>query len=373
MGEQSIQNLLEESFSKSNRQEWKRAATTELNGSEPFTHLRWKDADNLDFLPYYDKQDASSLQYLRLFDFFPKKNSFLGNRSWSNLPREIVTEDLAANRNAVEHLHNGADGVLFTLYDKSAAVNVLLKDIQPQYCVLSFDGDIGENFLRAFEAYLGNANNTPVINGQIFWDQLPSDTDNFKFLFRYPDYKPLGVTIAASTPVQEIHHALVAGVQAVERFSHEMKTKEIIDHICFSVPLHTNVLLDIAKLKVLRMLWFQVAYAFGYSTFSPEQLHIHARSEQWTAQQYEPHGNMLRSTTAAMAAIIGGCDSLTVNPQDPGNPMQNRIARNVSNILREESHFDKVADPLAGAYVVDVMVDTIAKHVWSLFQSTVRR
>jgi methylmalonyl-CoA mutase len=79
---------------------------------------------------------------------------------------------------------------------------------------------------------------------------------------------------------------------------------------------------------------------------------------------------MLRSTTSSIAAICGGCDSLTVFPEDESNSMMQRMARNTSVILREESHLSKVADPLAGAYAIEVMIDTLAKESWQKFQSS---
>jgi methylmalonyl-CoA mutase len=81
---------------------------------------------------------------------------------------------------------------------------------------------------------------------------------------------------------------------------------------------------------------------------------------------------MIKSTTASMAAIIGGCDSLSVLPEDETVPLMSRIASNVSNILREESHFDKVADPLAGSYVIADLTDKLAQQAWLHFQNQMK-
>ena len=82
---------------------------------------------------------------------------------------------------------------------------------------------------------------------------------------------------------------------------------------------------------------------------------------------------MLKATMAAMASVIGGSNALTVYAEDNGNKMMERIASNVSNILREESHFNKVADPAAGAYVIEQMVNDIAQAAWEQFQSVMKR
>ena len=66
--------------------------------------------------------------------------------------------------------------------------------------------------------------------------------------------------------------------------------------------------------------------------------------------------------------LLGGCDSLTVIAEDENNTTMNRVARNVSNIIREEALLDKVSDPLAGAYAIENMVDQIAEAAWMEFQ-----
>ncbi|MFZ6009577.1 MAG: methylmalonyl-CoA mutase family protein, partial [Bacteroidota bacterium] len=144
--------------------------------------------------------------------------------------------------------------------------------------------------------------------------------------------------------------------------------KTTIGNIAFSLPVGTNFFLEQAKFKAMRLLWFQVAHAYGVKDFKAGQLHIHARGETWTPGNYQPHGNMLKSTTSAMSAIMGGCDALTVLAEDENNAIMSRVARNVSNLLREESHLNKVADPMAGSYALENMVHQLAEQAWKKFQ-----
>ena len=81
----------------------------------------------------------------------------------------------------------------------------------------------------------------------------------------------------------------------------------------------------------------------------------------------DPHANMLNNTNTAMSSVIGGCNALSVYPSDFNNKTLQRISKNVSAILKEESHFSKVADPVAGAYVVDAMVDQLCEKAWDNF------
>jgi methylmalonyl-CoA mutase len=107
-------------------------------------------------------------------------------------------------------------------------------------------------------------------------------------------------------------------------------------------------------------------------TGNKNPLHLHACSSPWTPEAYSPHANMLKATTAAMAAILGGADSVTVDPETHDHPMQRRIARNVGILLREESRFAKVADPLAGAYFIDHLTNDLASKIGSAVASRLR-
>ena len=78
---------------------------------------------------------------------------------------------------------------------------------------------------------------------------------------------------------------------------------------------------------------------------------------------------MLKSTTAAMAGILGGCDALTIEPEDRNHAMMSRIARNVSNVLREESFFSKVADPFAGSYFIEDLSKQLTEAAWTSINS----
>ena len=69
-----------------------------------------------------------------------------------------------------------------------------------------------------------------------------------------------------------------------------------------------------------------------------------------------------------MAAILGGCDVLTVSEEDPNQPMMSRVARNVSNILREESHFSNVADPIAGSFFLEDLTNQLTESAWKRLQ-----
>jgi methylmalonyl-CoA mutase len=123
----------------------------------------------------------------------------------------------------------------------------------------------------------------------------------------------------------------------------------------------SNHFMEIAKLRAMRRLWGDVAVPFG----RPEAIRLHARTAGENKTLFDPYVNMLRVTTEAVSAILGGCDSLTVTPCG----FDEHLAENVQHILREESHLDKVTDAGAGSYYIEALTDAVSREAWTLFQS----
>ncbi len=372
MPEKSIHSALRDTFPPANKEIWKKIASQEIDKKDPFENLLWGNSDDVKFFPYYDSNDVASLNYLDHFQSRISEKSFLGPRHWINAPQVVVKKVSDANSLALDHLANGADGIFFKIKNDTD-VNILLNSIEWPYCSLFFQS-VDSNFVaNQLQSFL-KKNTLPLdeLNGALFWDTRPKKDDLTFYFDKIDKVKSLGITIAPSTPIQEISSGLLQAVSIVEQLRADGYTFEkIINAIAFSINVETHFLDTIAKLKALRILWFQVAKAYGTQQYDPGDLLIHASSSPWINATFEPHGNLIKSTSAAMASIIGGADALTIIPQDENSVTQSRIARNVSSLLREESHFNKVADPVAGSYAIDTMVDTIARNAWSLFQSKI--
>ena len=372
--EKSILALLKENFPKTNNVNWKQTASQEIGGKDPYVELRWKSSDSLDLLPYYDAEHTAGLHYLEKFNITADKNSFLGARQWFNTPLVTVTDEIAANKISLNHLSNGADGIIFNLGErKGLNLDRLLQNIEWPYCTLSFEVTEENFFEKTLSDFVGkNYTDRSTLAGSLFWDKFPNSIDPNLFREFGKKFKPLGLKLTSSTPANEISQALYQSVKYFEANASQTSSDVFFSAINFSIPCSINFLETIAKLKALRMLWFQVARAYGFKEYMPSDLQIHARSEAWIQTEFQPHGNMISATSASIAAIAGGCNSLTVFPEDEKNEMMTRVARNVSNILREESHLSKVADPLAGAYVVENLQHELAAKAWSMFQTKMK-
>jgi methylmalonyl-CoA mutase len=367
MEESVIQKIMQESFPISNKELWKISAMREVDGDEAFKKLTWADQDGITYSPYYTFEDIAAIRSLGAFQHDTLKKAFFGSRAWINMPAITVNDEISANKIALEHLAQGADGLLFDLNQKPG-INfaALLTNIELQYCAVSFY-NISDNFFSDLNKLFDAGKiNRDKLSGCIFGIK-PEQSFRLQSIPDFGNLRSYGCFISSSTPVKEITDALAAGVSIAD-VSGSSNYRAVFKNIAFSLPVSTNFLNEISKLRALRILWYQVVMAYGVKDFHSSNLHIHCRCEKWVDEKFSPHANMLGNTTAAIAAISGGCDALTVHPEDENNPVMNRIARNVSNILREESWFDKVSDPLAGSYVVEVMTDSIAKEAWAQFQ-----
>jgi methylmalonyl-CoA mutase len=98
---------------------------------------------------------------------------------------------------------------------------------------------------------------------------------------------------------------------------------------------------------------------------------VHAQTSRWNQTIYDAHINLLRTQTEAMSAAIAGVDSIAVEPFDityrTPDDFSERIARNQQLLLKEECHFDKVVDPSAGSYYIEVLTNSMANAAWNLF------
>ena len=192
-----------------------------------------------------------------------------------------------------------------------------------------------------------------------------------------PDLKTIGVSgipyhEAGGSAVQELAFALAAGAAYLREMNiRGIDAEKAAAKTGFSFSIGTDFFMEIAKFRAARLLWDQVTRAFGV----PEEsrvMNILARTGRFNKTLTDPYVNMLRVTTEAFSAVCGGCDAIYVGPFDEvfrqPSEFSRRVARNVSVLLREECHFDKVIDPAGGSYYVENITDQLARKAWGLFQ-----
>lgn len=181
---------------------------------------------------------------------------------------------------------------------------------------------------------------------------------------------------AGATAVQELAFSLATAVEYIRAMlDRGLTVEQIVVKMQFSFSIGSNVFMEIAKLRAARLLWANIVEAFGGSA-TAQKMHIHARTSAWNKTVLDPYVNMLRASTEAFSAIVGGIDSLHVSAFDepirPADEFSRRIARNTQIILKEEAHLAKVADPAGGSWYVEWLTDALARRSWELFQQVER-
>jgi len=157
-------------------------------------------------------------------------------------------------------------------------------------------------------------------------------------------------------------------LQLTER---ELSSDMAASKICFNFGTGSNYFFEIAKLRAARLLWAMVVSAYKPEKDESPVMEIHCITSRWNKTIYDPYVNLLRTQTEAMSAVLGGTDSLTIDPIDlvfrQPDEFSERIARNQQLLLKEEAYFDKTADPSGGAYYIEKLTRMIAENSWKLF------
>jgi len=170
----------------------------------------------------------------------------------------------------------------------------------------------------------------------------------------------------------EVAFALATAAEYLRAMQSRGLEPEIVARkLRFSMAIGSQFFPEIAKFRAARLLWTQV-----FSAFAPESpapcFYLHARTGMWNKTRLDPYVNMLRTTTEAFSAVMGGCDSMHVGPFDEifrvPDTFSRRIARNTHLILAEECDLTRTIDPAGGSYAVEVLTDQIARQAWRTFQ-----
>ncbi|MFA0963280.1 methylmalonyl-CoA mutase family protein [Roseivirga sp. BDSF3-8] len=389
---ESDKNLqLKEYFKEITPEEWRTKAEKDLKGAslDKLTSICY---EGIPIKPLYTSAPEGAAD--RYGRHTPYEGPEPEARHWTNYELIPLASEKEANHMALKALENGADGIIFDL-QKDADLNFddLMRDIMPQYCHVSFTG--GPTTLVCIKNYLKYivSQDLPAeeVRGFLKYDPFyPLLTQNnlneksFALLKNIMDTSSTmpgfrGLTVSGSVfhesgadTVVETAMMISAVTELIDRLSESDFSPEILFHnLVLSVRCGREFFLEIAKLRALRFLVTKLAHAYGLTSFTGDDIYLHVNTARFDKTLFDPHTNMLRNTTEAMSAIIGGCNSLHVIPYDeifrPVSSFSTRISRNVSLILKEESYLNKVVDPAAGSYYIESLTDDIANNAWKIF------
>jgi methylmalonyl-CoA mutase len=367
-------------FAPTTTQEWEDLIRKDLKGADYARKLLWKTGEGFSSRPYYRAEDTAALNQPNAAPGdFPYMRSSRSTPGWTIREEVAAADPGEANRAALNAVAAGADEIAFRSVRVANESDLALLLTNLDNVPLHFE-DANEPLLRLLLERLSRRQHGAIISTG--WDTA----SNLEFATEIVTSSPpelLPFTIHGETfeqsganAVEEIGFTLAAATD----FMAEMQRRSLpIDRaassIAFSFAIGTNLFIQIAKFRAFRMLWSQVVDSFGGSR-DHARARIHAGASSWNKTIYDPHVNILRATTEAMSAVIGGADSISIAPFDacyktPGAASR-RLARNTQLILRHEAQLARVADPGGGSYLLEVITDSIARQSWELMQEVER-
>jgi methylmalonyl-CoA mutase len=176
---------------------------------------------------------------------------------------------------------------------------------------------------------------------------------------------------AGATAVQELAFTLADGLEYIRAaLSRSLDIDDFAPRLSFFFGIGMNFFMEIAKLRAARVLWAQLMRQFAPKNPASLALRTHCQTSGVSLTEQDPHNNIIRTTLEALAAVLGGTQSLHTNSFDEAlalpSPASMRIARNTQLILAEETGIPHVVDPLGGSYYVESLTHSIAASAMAL-------
>lgn len=387
-----MHSLLADIFPPTTKEQWSKQVQKDLKDEHVYESLRWHTestnaSDGFTLEPYYTAEDLQSVPVAE-FQAAQKLTP-----EWLNTPEIPFSDEKSTNDQIRDNLSRGAEAIL-TAVSPEVTISRLLMGVKLSDTPVYFRLDEGVaqfvTSLRQTAPYQlkGGVLTDPIatylrtatpIRDQAFADiaeatRLTTDSPSFQTVCASSHV----FHNAGATATQEIAFLLASLADQYDQLTElGLPIDQLMAKTILSVSVGTSYFLEIAKLRALRVLLrrFWSAYTPGPSlqAITPT---VHAQTSTFYDAAVTPYTNLLRATTEAMAAVIGGCNVLTVHPYNTvlqaseetgATEFAARIARNVSILLKEEAHLDKVADPSAGSYYIENATHQLVNAAWQLF------
>ncbi len=366
-------------FPEISTQEWLNLITKDLKGADFDSNLRTPTPDGFTIQPFYRAEDVEKLNYLRENKDLFRKNQKLSNR------QRIEIQNIEILPNEIRELHSkGVDAVEILLPEH---INFTINDLVPMIRTAE-ELNLEVHFVtdRYFTELIDLLNNTKLscsigfdplgyiaVNGSeynsfsgisAFFQDLPKFSENVKVI--NINAKHFGNAGASAS--QELGCGL-AMLSEYLNITAETNTN-ILPHIQYVSSVGSHFFIEIAKLKATRLLYQNVAETYFPNAKITPYIHTETTTRNKTA--YSKHTNILRATTEAMSANLGGADSFCALPFDAftgeHSDLAKRIARNTQIILNQEAKIDAVINPAEGSYYIENLTDKIAETAWTFFK-----
>ncbi|MES2798264.1 MAG: methylmalonyl-CoA mutase family protein [Bacteroidota bacterium] len=347
-------------FKKQSKEDWLNQIEKDLKGKSHSILL-----GDSSFQPYFHFSDRIEIK-------IPKSKS---DNQWQIAESINCINNQLANRQILEALEGGANSIqlniknTWSLADFSEIFeSVYLDFISIHFNIISIDFDIN-TFFEIFKNYLGNISLKPnQISGSI-----QHEFSEFQFNL-FDEFTSIKYTIfkeeKGTDTILSLADLLVKAEHYLANIEGENKRKPLINSIAFSLEINDYFYLNIAKIRAFKILWATIleSYHIDFQIFTKVSISTNSIPNENT--------RLISATNQAISAIVAGIDLIEIqefnfDPNQFGSGFNKRIARNIQNLLADESGFAHVFDPSNGSYFIENYTRNIVEKVWTEFQKKV--
>ena len=281
----------------------------------------------------------------------------------SILDMEILFDQIPLDKMSVSMTMNGAVIPIMAFYIAAAKKQGVSLD--------KLSGTIQNDILKEFMV-----RNTyiypPLPSMKIIGDIFEYTTNNM------PKFNSISISgyhmqEAGATADIELAYTLADGLEYIRTgLKSGLKIDEFAPRLSFFWAVGMNHFMEIAKMRAARMLWAKIIKQFDPKNPKSMALRTHSQTSGWSLSEQDPFNNVARTCIEAMAAGLGGTQSLHTNALDEAIALPTdfsaRIARNTQIFIQEETQITKSVDPWAGSFYVEYLTEEIAKKAWKLIE-----
>jgi methylmalonyl-CoA mutase (EC 5.4.99.2) len=409
------------------KEEWRNLAEKELRG-KPLEDLNWQTLEGIEVKPLYTEEDTAGLDHLGTmpglapftrgpratmyagrpwtirqyagFSTAEESNAFYRKALAAGQQGVSVAFDLATHRgydsdhprvvgdvgkagvaiDSVEDMKILFDGIPLDKVSVSMTMNGAVIPVLANFIVTGeeqghdravLSGTIQNDILKEF--MVRNTYIYPPEPSMRIIADIIEYTSNEMPKFNSISISGYHMQEAGANLVQELAYTLADGREYVRTaIKAGMDVDKFAGRLSFFFAIGMNFFMEVAKLRAARMLWHRIMSEFEPKKPGSMMLRTHCQTSGVSLQEQDPYNNVVRTAYEAMAAALGGTQSLHTNALDEAIALPTefsaRIARNTQLILQEETGITNVVDPLAGSYYVETLTAKLAEEAWKLIE-----
>jgi len=281
----------------------------------------------------------------------------------SILDMKILFDQIPLNEMSVSMTMNGAVIPIMAFYIATAEEEGISKD--------QLSGTIQNDILKEF-----------MVRNTYIYPPAPSMrivSDIFEYCSKYmPKFNSISISgyhmHEAGAPAHiELAYTLADGLEYIRAgIKAGIPIDDFAPHLSFFWGIGMNFFMEIAKMRAGRLLWSKIIQQFQPKNPKSMALRTHCQTSGWSLTEQDPYNNVTRTCMEALAAVLGGTQSLHTNSLDEAIALPTdysaRIARNTQLYLQKETGITKVVDPLGGAYYLEYLTDALVDKSWQLIE-----